>query len=230
MTTPPLIRVRDLGLDYPAPAGPPATVLDDISLDIDRGEFVALTGPSGSGKSTLLYCLSGLESPTRGVVEHSGVDLATLTERRLAELRRTSMGFVFQQTDFLDELDVLENILLPAPRASAAERTRTLARVEELMERLGIAAQRRQRPRELSGGQRQRAGICRALVNDPALVFADEPTGALHSEAAAAVIELFTELNSAGTAIVLVTHDETIARRASRRCRLTDGRLLSEAE
>lgn len=230
MTPPPLLLdARDVVRRFAADAGD-ATVLDGIDLEIAEGDYVALTGPSGSGKTTLLSCLSGLDQPSSGTIRFAGEDLSLLDDRRLAHLRRTTVGFVFQRTDLLDELLVLDNILLPAHgrrgRIPADVRTHTV----RLMERLDIAHLAGRRPHELSGGQRQRVGICRALVNRPRILFADEPTGALHSDSVREVLSVFDDLNAAGTTLVVVTHDPVVARRARRRCHLVDGRLVPSPE
>jgi putative ABC transport system ATP-binding protein len=220
-----LISARGITRAYRSPAGAQAVVLDDVDLEIEAGSFTCLTGPSGSGKSTLLHCLSGLDRPDRGRVRFDGVDLGELDDRRASRLRRERMGFVFQYADFLDELSVGENVLLPAlaRRGAAARGTRRW--VDELFERLGVGHLRDSRPAALSGGERQRAGICRALVNRPDVVFADEPTGALHRDAADAVVDLFAELHTGGTTVVLVTHDPVVAERAGIRHHLLDGRI-----
>ncbi|MEH3090409.1 MAG: ABC transporter ATP-binding protein [Microbacterium arborescens] len=227
--TRPLLRARGVGRSFASAHGESAVVLDDIHLAVAAGAFVALTGASGSGKSTLLRCLSALDRPDSGSVEFDGTDLARLDDRRLSNLRRARMGFVFQHAEFLDELTVRENVLLPALERRGAGGALTRRRAERLLDRLGVAGLRDELPAGLSGGQRQRVGICRALVNEPDVVFADEPTGALHREAAAEVVELFAELNRAGTTVVLVTHDPEVASRASAQHRLVDGRLADVA-
>ena len=222
--TRPLLRARGVGRRFASAHGEPAVVLSDVDLDVAAGSFVALTGPSGSGKSTLLRCLSALDRPDRGSVEFDGVDLARSDDRRLSALRRARMGFVFQHAELLDELTVVENVLLPALERRGTAGARTRRRAEQLLDRLGVAGVRDGLPAGLSGGQRQRVGICRALVNEPDVLFADEPTGALHREAATDVVELFAELNRGGTTVVLVTHDPEVASHASVQHRLVDGR------
>ena len=223
----PLIEARGVSRRFTTARGESTTVLDDVTLDVDRGDYVALTGPSGSGKSTLLSCLTGLDQASSGSVRLLGRDLAALDDRALAGLRREALGFVFQRTDLLDELDVRDNVLLPAYRAHGRVSTETAARVARLMDRLDIADLARRRPSELSGGQRQRVGICRALVNEPELLVADEPTGALHRESVDVVLDLFDELHAAGTTILVVTHDPVVAGRARTRHHLVDGRMLT---
>lgn len=226
MTRSPLIDARGVTRRFPATGDDGTTVLDGVDLAIDEGDYVALTGPSGSGKTTLLSCLSGLDHPTSGSVRLAGTDLATLDDRRLARTRRTTLGFVFQRTDLLDELLVRDNILLPAHRRRGRIPAETIAHTARLMERLGIGHLGGRRTHELSGGQRQRVGICRALVNRPRILFADEPTGALHSESVEEVLAVFDELNAEGTTLVVVTHDPAVARRARTRCHLVDGRIV----
>ncbi|MDQ1216668.1 ABC transporter ATP-binding protein [Microbacterium arborescens] len=224
----PLITARGIDRAYRSPAGARTVVLDRVDLDIPTGSFVCLTGPSGSGKSTLLHCLSGLDRPDRGQVIFDGVALARIDDRRASALRRERMGFVFQHAEFLDELSVRENVLLPAlaRRGPAARKTRRW--VDDLLERLGVGHVAHAQPAALSGGERQRVGICRALVNRPDVVFADEPTGALHRDAADAVVDLFAELHAGGTTVVLVTHDPLVAERAEIRHHLLDGRIDSD--
>ncbi|WP_366181405.1 ABC transporter ATP-binding protein [Actinomyces timonensis] len=206
-----------------------APVLDGLDLEIPAGQFVAIMGPSGSGKSTLLHCLSGMDRPTSGTVElaHSGgvVDLTTLREKRLADLRLKRMGFVFQQPHLLATLCLLDNIVLPGFLAGARPRQEVVERAEGLMRAMGIADQAGSGINEVSGGQLQRAGICRALINDPAVVFADEPTGALNSAAASQILDLLGKIHAGGTTLVVVTHDAHVAARAARVLVLVDGAI-----
>lgn len=187
------------------------TVLHGISVDIAAGDMVAITGPSGSGKSTLLYALSGMDSVSSGQVTLCGEDLTQLSQKELARLRLTHMGFVFQQIHLLTNLNVLDNIIFPAFLAGLAPRDELVERAHELMQNLGVEPLAGRDITEASGGQLQRVGICRALINEPRIIFADEPTGALDSENSRQVMDIFRDINSAGTTIVMVTHDEDIA-------------------
>ncbi|MDR1213091.1 MAG: ABC transporter ATP-binding protein [Propionibacteriaceae bacterium] len=201
--------------------------LAGVDVAIGAGEFVAVMGPSGSGKSTLLFALSGLDTVTSGSVRFDGVELSELNEKQLADTRRTKMGFVFQQPTMLKNLNLLDNIILPA----AQDRRKTDALVAEaraLMEKTGIAGLEARAVTEVSGGQLQRAGICRALMNKPPVLFADEPTGALDSKSAEEILNLLVEINRDGTAILLVTHDAKVAARADRVLFTKDGRLVSD--
>ncbi|MBP5803709.1 ATP-binding cassette domain-containing protein [Microbacterium maritypicum] len=224
----PLIAAHTVTRRFDSATGDLVTVLDGIDLDIVEGDYLALTGPSGSGKTTLLSCLSGLDQPSSGSVHIRDDDLAALDDKALAHIRRTTLGFVFQRTDLLDELVVIDNILLPAIRRSGRVSADTLASTVELMDRLGIGKLGGRAPHELSGGQRQRVGICRALVNRPPILIADEPTGALHRESTEDVLDVFDELNASGMTIVVVTHDPVVARRARSRRHLVDGRMVDE--
>ncbi|MCI1017218.1 ABC transporter ATP-binding protein [Microbacterium sp. C5A9] len=221
-----LITARAVTRRFESAAGDFTTVLDAIDLDVIAGDYLALTGPSGSGKTTLLSCLSGLDRPSSGSVHIGGDDLSALDDRALAHVRRTTLGFVFQRTDLLDELSVIDNILLPAVRRRGRVSTETLAATAQLMDRLGIGQLGTRAPHELSGGQRQRVGICRALVNRPPILIADEPTGALHREATDDVLDVFDQLNASGMTIIVVTHDPVVARRARSRRHLVDGRMI----
>ena len=209
-------------------AGSPVPVLNGVSLRVAEGEFVAVMGPSGSGKSTLLYALAGLEPVDAGSVKLNGTDLADLSENDLADLRRYQMGFVFQQPTMLHELSILENIVLTGALDAVPPHAERMARARMLMEQAGIWDLRDRFPSQVSGGQLQRAGICRALLRKPAIVFADEPTGALNAGMAAAVLDLLVGFNRAGSAILLVTHDANVAARAGRVLLMTDGRIVEE--
>jgi len=195
--------------------------LDNVSFVIPRGEFVAITGPSGAGKTTLLNILGCMDTPTSGTLRIGGRDVGRLGEREQTLLRRTEIGFVFQHFGLIPTLTVAENVALPALFA----RKRRNGRIDELLERVGIASRRSHRPHELSGGEMQRVAIARSLVNDPKLILADEPTGNLDSVTGDSIIDLFQRLNGLGLTIIVVTHNETMARAAQRRLALRDGRL-----
>ena len=203
-------------------------VLNAVSVEISRGEFVAVMGPSGSGKSTLLFALSGMDRVDGGEVIFDGQKLSGLTDNILSDLRREQMGFVFQQPTLLKNLTLLDNILLPLLRDHRQDRKKLLAKARRLMQQLGIADLAQREITQVSGGQLQRAGICRALMNEPQIIFGDEPTGALNSQSAKEVLERFTQINADGTAVLLVTHDVQVAARASRVLFMQDGRIVSE--
>lgn len=204
-------------------------VLHGIDLDVEPGEFVAIMGPSGSGKSTLLYALSGMDQPSGGSVRFDGTELTGLTQAELGSLRLTRMGFVFQQVHLLRNLSLLDNVVLPGFLAQTrTNRTRVVERGRELMRRAGVGELTGRDLTEASGGQLQRVGICRALINDPSIIFADEPTGALDSVAADAVMDLLDGMRAPETSLVMVTHDARVAARAGRVVGLVDGRLGGE--
>jgi putative ABC transport system ATP-binding protein len=206
--------------------GQPA--LDRVSVEVAAGEAVAVMGPSGSGKSTLLNLIAGLDKPTSGKVTVAGHRVDTLSETGAARFRRRQVGMIFQFFNLLDDLTVADNVLLPAQLAGA-RRAKARVRAAELLARLGIEEHRDSYPGRLSGGERQRVAIARALVNSPALLLADEPTGALDTANGEAIGQLLLDLNSAGQTLVLVTHSpELAARYASRTIRLVDGRVASD--
>ena len=200
--------------------------LAGLTLEVRRGEFVAVMGPSGSGKSTLLNVLAGLERPTGGRVVVDGVDLGALDENGLARYRRRNIGMVFQAFNLLPRYRVIDNVAFPLLFAgvSLAERER---RASVILDRLGMAPRAGHRPSQLSGGEMQRTAIARALITDPALLLADEPTGNLDSANGEALLALLAELHAKGQTIVLVTHDEAIAARAQRIVRMLDGRIVA---
>ncbi|MBE1530811.1 ABC transporter ATP-binding protein [Actinomadura algeriensis] len=201
--------------------------VDGVDLDVPAGQTLAVTGPSGCGKSTLLQLLGGLDRPSEGEVWLGGRRIDRLGERALARLRRRAVGFVFQSFHLMDELTAAENVELPALLAGATPRT-ARRRAAGLLDRVGLAERTRHRPSQLSGGQRQRVAIARALVNEPLVVFADEPTGNLDSAATNEVLRLFGELRSAGQTLVMVTHDERVAATADRVVSLRDGRTAGD--
>ncbi|MGO9079068.1 MAG: ABC transporter ATP-binding protein [Streptosporangiaceae bacterium] len=210
-----------------AAGGTPA--LDNVSLEVAAGEAVAIMGPSGSGKSTLLNLVAGLDKPTSGTVTVAGQRIDTLSETRLARYRRTQIGMIFQFFNLLDDLTVADNVLLPAQLAGTSRR-RAGARAGELLDQLGIARYRNSYPGRLSGGERQRVAIARALVNTPAVLLADEPTGAVDTTTGEEIGQLLLDLNTAGQTLVLVTHSPDLAARyAERTVRLVDGKLASDS-
>jgi putative ABC transport system ATP-binding protein len=202
--------------------------LIDVDLTIEQGEFVAVVGPSGSGKSTLMHILGCLDVPTSGTYRLAGEDVSTLTENELADIRNERIGFVFQQFNLLPSLTAARNVELPLAYAgfNRAER-KTLA--AEALSRVGLGDRLHHRPGELSGGQQQRVAVARALVTEPALILADEPTGNLDSTATADMLGLFQELHRAGRTIVLITHEPSVAAIASRTVHFLDGRISHPA-
>jgi putative ABC transport system ATP-binding protein len=210
--------------------GASQTALAGVTLGVPAGQFVAVMGPSGSGKSTLLNLVAGLDRPTQGEVYVDGIHVNRLGEAELARYRRARLGFVFQFFNLLDRLTVLDNVLLPAQLAGVRPRV-AQARARELLDQLGIADHARAYPGRLSGGQRQRVAIARALINRPAVLLADEPTGALDSRSGEAVMELLVGVNRQGQTVVLVTHDARLAAAsATRIVSLRDGRVVDDAQ
>ncbi len=210
-----------------------SNVLDGVSVEINEGEFVAIMGPSGSGKSTLMFALSGMDSVNGGKVIFGGKDLSALRENELADIRRTKMGFVFQQPTMLKNLNILDNIILTSMRDGGKNTTGKNAagimeKARSLMEKVGISELEKRDITQVSGGQLQRAGICRALMSSPEIIFGDEPTGALNSKSAKEIMNIFSEINQDGTAVMLVTHDVNVAARTERILFMYDGKIVSE--
>ncbi|WP_433596209.1 ABC transporter ATP-binding protein [Lysinibacillus xylanilyticus] len=203
-------------------------VLDGASVDINEGEFVAIMGPSGSGKSTLMFALSGMDNIDGGKVIFDGDELSSVGEVELSDIRRTKMGFVFQQPTMLKNLNILDNIILPSMRDNRKNVAKISEKARELMKRVGIAELEMRDITQVSGGQLQRAGICRALLNNPKIIFGDEPTGALNTKSAQEIMDIFSEINAGGTALMLVTHDAKVAARTERIMFMLDGKIVSE--
>ena len=201
--------------------------LAGLSLDVRRGEFVAVMGPSGSGKSTLLNILAGLERPTAGRVVVDGVDLGTLDENGLARYRRGQVGIIFQAFNLLPRYRVLDNVAFPLLFAGIALDER-LRRAAAILERLGMGPRASHQPSQLSGGELQRTAIARALVTEPALLLADEPTGNLDSTSTADVLSIVDQLNASGRTVVVITHEEDVAAHARRVLRMVDGRIVGD--
>ncbi|XNL81358.1 ABC transporter ATP-binding protein [Actinomadura madurae] len=218
-----VVRLGAVRKDYGSVAA-----LDGVTLEVRRGEAVAVMGPSGSGKSTLLNMVAGLDRPTSGLVAVDGRELTGMGEAALARFRRRRVGMVFQFFHLLDDLPALENVAL-AGRLAGLPARKARARALELLDELGIAARRDAYPAVLSGGERQRVGVARALMNRPALLLADEPTGALDSATGEQVIDLLLDLNGRGQTVLLVTHDQALAARcATRIVDFVDGRIVRE--
>ncbi len=223
-----LLKSESLSKSYTLGKNNELPVLKEVDLEIEKGEFVAVMGPSGSGKSTLLYNICGMDRMSAGSVLFQGRELAGLSEKELAALRLTEMGFIFQQIHLLKNLTIFDNIILSGYLTAGKERTLVDQRARELMELTGIAPLADNAVTQASGGQLQRVGICRALINEPDILFGDEPTGALDSKSAGEIMELLQRINDAGTTIMLVTHDIKVASRSERVLFMLDGRLTAE--
>jgi len=222
----PILYTRGLRKSFES-EGAPVRALRGVDFEMAPGEFVAVMGPSGCGKSTLLNLVAGLDTPTDGEIVLAGESLVGKSEDELAIMRRKHIGIVFQFFNLLESMSVLENVTLPAVIAGAP-RKRAESRARDLLDLLGLADKTKEAPGVLSGGQRQRLAIARALANEPTLLLADEPTGALDSEGGHEVLELFRRLHAGGQTILLVTHDDEVAEAGDRIVRMRDGRVVND--
>ena len=225
-STRPVLRASRLGKTFGSGAALVRAV-DSVDLDVAAGETVGIMGPSGCGKSTLLHLLGGLDRPSAGEIELAGQSVSDSSERALAQLRRTAVGFVFQGFYLMEELTAVENVELPALLAGRSPKA-ARARARELLEQVRLADRAEFLPSALSGGQRQRVAIARALVNRPIIVLADEPTGNLDSTATVEVLRLFEALHASGQTLVIVTHDQRVAATADRLISMRDGVFVDE--
>ena len=224
-STEPILQLENVTKEFVG-AAEPLKILNGISLTIARGESIAITGPSGSGKSTLLNLLGSLDHPTRGRVTLAGRDLTALDEAQLAIVRNRQIGFVFQSHHLLPQCTVLENVLLPTLATHTAAPSEAIARANRLLDRVGLASRLTHRPAQLSGGERQRVAVVRALINQPQLLLADEPTGALDHNSATNLGQLLVELNrEEAVTLIVVTHSLELARKMQRVLKLDNGLL-----
>src|SRR6266404_1601404 len=224
----PLVELRSVSKVYHL-GDEEIRALDHVTLDIAEGEFISIIGPSGSGKSTLMHILGCLDSPTKGTIQLDGVMIQNATPRELASIRNRKIGFVFQFFNLLPKLNVVQNVELPMIYSGISAKERR-ERAMLSLESVDLANRAKHRPSQLSGGQQQRAAIARALVNNPRIVFADEPTGNLDSHTGEAILQLFRNLSKQGRTIVLVTHDPEIAAVTPRRIEIRDGKIAGKID
>jgi len=203
-------------------------ILKDINLDIEKGEFVSVMGPSGSGKSTLLYNISGMDRMSSGSVSFNGSEIGSMKEEKLAQLRLKKMGFIFQDSNLLKNLSLIDNVMFPALVSKEADKNAVYQKAKKLMKMTGIEKLADNQITQGSGGQLQRVAICRELINDPDILFGDEPTGALDSKSSADIMAILAEINRKGTTIMLVTHDAKVAAKTERILFMVDGTIVAQ--
>ncbi|MBZ5751290.1 ABC transporter ATP-binding protein [Metabacillus rhizolycopersici] len=203
-------------------------ILKDVNLDIEEGEFVSVMGPSGSGKTTLLYNVSGMDRITSGSVKFKGREIGSLKEEELAKIRLETMGFIFQDINLLKNLSLIDNVMFPALVSKDADKNAVHQKAKKLLEMTGIEKLADHNITQGSGGQLQRFGICRALINNPDIIFGDEPTGALDSNSTAEIMSILAEINKKGTTVMLVTHDVKVAAKTERVLYMVDGNLVAQ--
>jgi len=221
-----IIRMQDVSRIYRMGENE-IRALDKISFSVEQGEFLSIMGPSGSGKSTCMNMIGCLDRPTSGIVEINEKETAKMTEKELSALRNKTIGFIFQQYHLLPGLNILENVMLPL-RYQKIEKQKRIQKAKEALEKVGLKERFKHRPNELSGGQKQRVAIARAIVTEPDIILADEPTGALDSHTGKTIMNLFREINTAGTTVIIVTHDPRIGENTKRCVRILDGKIQSD--
>jgi putative ABC transport system ATP-binding protein len=224
----PLVEIRNVSKIYHL-GGEEIRALDDVSLDIEAGEFISIIGPSGSGKSTLMQIVGCLDTPSKGTIMLDGTMIQDASPRQLAAIRNRKIGFVFQFFNLLPKLTVLQNVELPMVYGGVGGRERR-ERAFAALQLVDLANRSKHRPSQLSGGQQQRVAIARALVNDPKIIFADEPTGNLDSHTGELILQLFRKLSTEGRTIILVTHDPEIAALTPRRIEIRDGKIADKVD
>ncbi|WP_342429267.1 ABC transporter ATP-binding protein [Neobacillus sp. FSL H8-0543] len=217
-----MIKKVELGKDHEL------LILKNINLEIEEGEFVSVMGPSGSGKSTLLYNISGMDRITSGSVKFKGREIGSLKEEELAKIRRETMGFIFQDINLLKNLSLIDNVMFPALVSKEADKNAVNQKAKKLLEMTGIEKLANHNITQGSGGQLQRVGICRALINDPDILFGDEPTGALDSKSTAEIMSILADINKNGTTVMLVTHDVKVAAKTERILFMVDGTIVAQ--
>ena len=222
-----ILKVKDLCKTYVVNKRE-LNVLNNVNLQIKEGEFISIMGPSGSGKSTLLYNVSGMDKMTAGSVVFKGIELSTLSEKEMSTLRLHEMGFVFQQINLLKNLDIIDNIIISAYMAKDRSRKEINQSAIELMEKTGISELADNDITQASGGQLQRVAICRSLINNPDIIFGDEPTGALNSKSSNEIMDIFKDINESGSTIMLVTHNVKVASKTERVLFMIDGKIEGE--
>jgi putative ABC transport system ATP-binding protein len=223
-----VIEIQSLYKDYDTPAGI-FPVLKDVNLTIDEGDYVAIMGPSGSGKSTFMNILGCLDRPTKGEYKLNNQSVKALNNNQLAALRNQTIGFVFQGFNLLARSSLVDNVALPLVYAKDQKELRNKI-AKNILERMGLGQYFESRPNQISGGQQQRVAIARALVNQPRIILADEPTGNLDSKTSEEIMKIFDELNQIGNTIILVTHENDIAKHASRQIRFLDGKIVEDRQ
>ena len=202
--------------------GAPLKILNDINLEIKKGEFIAIIGPSGSGKSTLMHIMGALDRPTKGEVYIDGEDIAKMNDKELAEIRNKKIGFIFQSFNLMNKLTALENVEFPMELSGEFDKKRA----KMLLEKVQLNHRHDHLPSELSGGEKQRVAIARALANNPSIILADEPTGNLDSKTGKTIIELLKDINQNGTTLIIITHDKSIAEIAEKKITMKDGKII----
>lgn len=223
----PILKVKNVSKIYELD-GINVEALKDISLEIKKGEFVSLVGPSGSGKSTLMHLIGALDTPTSGTILIDGKNIANMNEQQLAQTRNEKIGFVFQQFNLLQKTSSLQNVMLPLLYSNNKSKIRREKIAKDILKDVGLGDRLKNFPNQLSGGQQQRVAIARALINNPSIILADEPTGNLDSKTGKEIIQMFRNLHKKGNTVIIVTHDQNIAKQTNRQIKIKDGIIVDK--